>query len=101
MSSSPRYAFAPAVMLMTLFVGELRAETRFKPAQLISVLFLSVAFLSALHDIRAVSRIYFKPGLPVWRSEVSLWRQNPSYKPMIWPPYMNRRWDVDLQRKES
>lgn len=96
MASAPRYAFAPAVMLLTLQLGSGTGTARFRPQRLLPALFLLLTTVSLLHDIRDPSRLYFRPGLPVWKSEVAAWRRDPSYRPMIWPPFMNRRWNVDL-----
>ena len=101
MASSARYAFAPSITMLTLFTGALDFHRPFTVAKMLALFLLVVISLSAIHDIRTPVRIYFGSDLPVWRNEVASWRSDPSHRLLIWPPYMNKRWDFMLEKKDN
>lgn len=86
MKSSPRAAFAPAILLIVLMVYECGKKQNKLFLRGIAACVLSAVLLFGLltHDMK----VYFTNSpLPVWKDEVGLWRQDSNYKPKIWPSW--------------
>lgn len=97
MASSPRYVFAPSVMLLVLFAAEFGLEQA--RAMKISVSVLLLVFMaSGLREFR--SGVYYNTYWPKWRDEVAIWRVQPGYRLQIWPQFRSTRWTMELTRHE-
>jgi hypothetical protein len=99
MYSSPRAAFAPAIILTVLMVyefGDIRNRSFLRGVALCS---LSAVMLFGLiaHDLK----IYEDDAPPVWKNEVMLWRGDNNYLLRIWPQYYNYKlWKIKLDSKK-
>lgn len=97
MASSPRYVFAPSVMLLVLFAAEFGLKQA--RAMKISVSVLLLVFMaSGLREFR--SGVYYNTYWPKWRDEVAIWRVQPGYRLQIWPQFRSTRWTMELTRHE-
>lgn len=97
MASSPRYVFAPSVMLLVLFAAEFGLKQARAMKTSVSMLLL-VFVVSGLWEFR--SGVYYNTYWPKWREEVAIWRTQPGYQLQIWPQFRSTRWTMELTRHE-
>lgn len=97
MASSPRYVFAPSVMLLVLFSGELDLHCSMI-RKMCAVVLLSVFIVSSGANFRR--GVYYNTYWPKWREEVALWRAQPGYELQIWPQFRSAHWTMELTRYE-
>lgn len=98
MFSAPRYAFAPAAILLVFHVGANNAYNFRGSLRILSGLFVTIVLLSAIHDARGPLRIYHSMDLPQWRSEISEWKSDPRRPILIWPQFNVKSWRIDLAK---
>ena len=96
MVSASRYAFAPAVMLLVLFLAQLRRGVP-RWRQAIAGLLLATALASNVSSYR--QRVFIHPSWPRWTDEVALWREGRSDRLRIWPQFAVARWSMELRRR--
>lgn len=93
LASSPRYAFAPSVMLLVILVNETFAEERMV-SRWLALSFVIVITVSSITGFR--KHIYYSPDYPQWQEEVKVWRTDTTRPLKIWPQFKVRSWKVDL-----
>ena len=101
MYSSPRAAFAPAIILIIIMVYEWGNIRNSLFLRSVAICTLSAIMLFALltHDLKVYSN-GFSP--PVWKDEVMLWRQDNNHLLRIWPQYHNYKlWNMKLDSKKE
>jgi len=97
MASSPRYVFAPSVMLLVLFAGEFRLRQATAMKLCVSSLLL-IFTVSGMSNFRR--SVYYNTNWPKWKEEVEIWRTQPGYQLLIWPQFRSTRWTMELTRHE-
>lgn len=97
MASSPRYVFAPSVMLLVLFTGEHGLKQAMGMKICVSILLL-VFMASSIGNFRRSA--YYNTNWPKWKEEVAIWRTQPGYQLQIWPQFRSTRWTMELTRHE-
>ena len=95
MASSPRYVFAPSVMLLVLFVGELDLQMAMV-RKMCAVALLAVFIVSGMANFRR--GVYYNTYWPQWTEEVAVWRAQPGYELQIWPQFRNAHWTMELRQ---
>jgi hypothetical protein len=85
-----RYVFAPQVLfelsLLPIVFGK---SGWLKRATTVTLCWLLIVAGAEYFSTPSV----FSEG-PAWNSEINIWRNNPSYRPRVWPPF----WTVDLSK---
>lgn len=99
MASSPRYTFAPSVMLMVILVSEFWWPAGARRQRLVPLLLVGTFCTVKLVEFR--STVYYSPLLPKWREEVMIWRSDSAYRPQIWPQpqFRSTSWEIELHRE--
>jgi len=93
MASSPRYAFAPSVMLLVLFVQELFQRQK-RVSRWLAGSILGVTLASCCLGFQC--NIFYSPDFPQWRHEVVAWSSGQQHILNIWPQFESRSWRVNL-----
>ncbi len=99
MAGGPRYAYAPAVILVTLVLAEFLPDVRSMSRRVIATAFLMLMLGINLLEYRDAMDFY-SYRWPVWREEVSKWRMDSSYPLQIWPQDRNEKWHMNLQPRK-
>jgi hypothetical protein len=99
MYSSPRGAFAPAIILTVLMIYECGNTRNRLFSRVVAMSALSAVMLFGLlmHDMKG----YCSDYLPVWKNEVLLWRQDKSHLLRIHPRYEFNSWNIKLDSKKE
>jgi hypothetical protein len=85
-----RYVFAPQVLFeLSLLPVVFGNSGWLKRAATVLLCWLLIVAGAEYFSTPAV----FSEG-PAWNAEINIWRNNPSYKPRVWPPF----WTVDLSK---
>jgi hypothetical protein len=101
MASSPRYAFAPAIITLALFIASIPPAHPPYFLRAVAGIIVTSALVSSLHDFRKPIRIYYSPDFPQWKDEVAAWRLEPRQELAIWPRFDDIQWHVTLYPPES
>jgi hypothetical protein len=83
-----RYVFAPQVLFeLSLLPVVFGSSGWLKRTTTLTICWLLVVALAEYFSTPTV----FSEG-PAWNAEINIWKNNPRYKPKVWPPF----WTVDL-----
>ncbi len=90
-----RYAYVPAVILLSLFVIGTNKDTQ-KLYKIFSwvIISLSVGFWAS--NYREALKPWVVPDGPVWMEEVQMWRKNPNRPLQIYPQWEGAKWHIQL-----
>ncbi|WP_342381249.1 hypothetical protein NVS55_16445 [Myxococcus stipitatus] len=89
-----RYFYVPAVLVLLLVISALAPDENNRFSRMRRALALPLLILAfASHTSGLVERRGQHADWPRWRDEVAAWRQDPTYRPRIWPP----DWRVALE----
>jgi len=101
MRSSPRAAFAPAIILVIVSLYESRFGNNRLLARGAATFLLSSIMLFGILSHRG--KVYSSPTFPRWKDEVALWRQDNRHRLKIWPQFINDEhdWRIELFEKEK
>jgi hypothetical protein len=94
-----RYVYAPAVMLLSIFVLSLQ-ERKQSRVRWLSAAAILIALLSWIASYRTSLGPWIVEDRPSWAGEIAKWRQDPSYRLRISPQWEGRSWTVDLLGEE-
>jgi len=94
--NSSRYFYVPGVVLLLLLLENVRPATRAATPvrHALCVALLVAGIVGGV--VRWRSTIRWRPGWPVWRTEVAAWHADPRRQLAIWPP---PRWAIRLDRQ--
>lgn len=99
MQGSPRYSFIPSFILILFFINfSINKKKLFS----ISALIIGIYFLiMTIHTNYNLIIKFYNPSFLSWRSEVKNFRQDPNYKPKVFPYHKPELiWEVDFNKKE-
>ncbi len=97
MSGGWRYAYAPAVILLSLFVMNIYDKS--KIVSFVSLLMVLLSVILWVPYYRASLKPWVVPNGPVWVEEVQIWRKDPSYPLKIYPQWEGAKWSLILQKE--
>ncbi len=81
-----RYAFLPGLVFLFLVLSNVESGGG-RVRSLICMLVLSFALANGI----ASYRMQPEPNAPIWSREVAKWRADHTYKPRVWPYWLNTR----------
>ncbi len=81
-----RYAFLPGLVFLFLLLANIESGGR-RIRSLTCMLVLSFALANGI----VTYRMKPEPGSPIWSREVAKWRADHTYKPRVWPYWLNTR----------
>jgi len=92
-----RYAFLPGVAFLFLLLSVWSDASQTK--RVVAVALLACALYSGIRDYPKYW-IENSEGQPSWTNEVRKWREDPAYKPLVWPSSFGARveWHPDIRR---
>jgi hypothetical protein len=97
MYSSPRSAFAPAIILTVLIVYECGNIHNRKFFRILALCVLSAVILTGMltHDMK----VYSCDSPPIWKDEVMLWKRDNNHLLKILPYHDDALWYIKLDSK--
>lgn len=100
MGGGARYAYVPGVILMILFILNLKlGENKFM--KVCSAVIIAIAFLSWIPSYSSSLSPWILKNEVVWSEEVSKWRKNNNYLLKISPQWEKDRWNIRLKNDKT
>lgn len=90
-----RYAYVPAMILLSLFVIGINKDNQ-KLYKILSWLMISISMFFWIYNHQEALKPWVVSDGPIWMEEVQMWRQNPNRPLQIYPQWKNAKWHIRL-----
>jgi hypothetical protein len=99
MAGGWRYAYAPGVILMSLFVIN-GVDGQYRLVRIVSLFIVVLSLASWVPAYHRALEHWVNPNWPRWSEEVRMWRETPERPLRIWPQWRGAQWTVSLRSPE-